>query len=452
MKLFKLSARDSLLPLAVDNGGKVIFQDGSDIPLMYWPNGACCFEANLYIGDLVLQGVAKSSLSQYAYDISHIIRYCFNNRIPLHELTDVEFIFFITSLKGQKIRASEDDFKRENKTVRAIGRRTLHFLESVGRVHGIAQMVGIEGQIKVFYKKSTSKAGSNSITTYTASHVSFPVGGRDRKTKPILIAKDIIRQLNLSVPKSTSNIFIAARRRLLIRLLEITGGRRSEIAKLTVSSLRPALNGQCAYLVLQTSKRRDSFREISVSHIDYLFIRQYIDINLLLIGAKLEIDITTDTPLMLSVTKQEALAHNTVTQELSQIATAGDVVLKSHPHLFRHRFITKQFVRLLQHYKIVHKDDFWSRWRIDDDLKQAVQEVAGHARKESLDIYLDLANAEFSQLCEVREAVQYQEELTSMRHHAELLLDDIKNGISEDEIYLRVQALSSLGQGPIVSH
>lgn len=59
--------------------------------------------------------------------------------------------------------------------------------------------------------------------------------------------------------------------------------------------------------------------------------------------------------------------------------------------MFRHRFITKQFVNLIKQYNYENQDQFRKALLDTNTLKQKIQQMTGHQNLNSLDVYIDLA-------------------------------------------------------------
>jgi integrase len=374
-----------------------------NIPILHWPDGTWCYEANIYMFNKFEQGLSRlgrgSTLHTYATQLCHIIRYCFSNKIDFIKLTDTHFRAFITYLKGE--RSETSDQVRSADSVLAIGKRTLDFLSQVALMHDHHSMLGPDGQIRAIRKKAIIKIEDRTdpIARYYWHHKSFPrpSGPRQRNA----ISQEVIDALITAATNAQTSLFIRRRRYTLIRLLEITGGRREEVRNLTVESVREAYKMENPSLRLITVKRRGNIvteRLIPISKQDCEFLLDFIEKSRQIIINKTLGRKNDHGLVIISERTGKPFATNTITQELHTLKSLAKIPSKAHPHMFRHRFITKLFVSYIQHYCIVHKDDFRRRLLDTDYLKRKVMELTGHKRISSLDRYIDPAFDEYFEI------------------------------------------------------
>ena len=85
------------------------------------------------------------------------------------------------------------------------------------------------------------------------------------------------------------------------------------------------------------------------------------------------------------------IESNTITQELSLLAKAAGIVTPSCPHMFRHRYITKLLVALIEQHRISNKDSFLQYYQDIEKFKIKVQQYTGHKSIDSLDVYIHAA-------------------------------------------------------------
>lgn len=372
----------------------------ANIPMLHWPNGTWCHEANVYIFNKFEQGLSRSgrgsTLHTYATQLCHIIRYCFSNEIDFINLTDTHFRSFITFLKGE--RSEQREYVRSPDSVRAIGRITLDFLSHIALMHDKPSLLGVDGQIRAIRKKAIIKIedSDDSIARYYWHHkvLPRPSGPREKDA----IRQEAIDALIAAATNAKTSVFIRRRRYTLIRLLEITGGRREEIRNLTVESVREAYKMDNPSLRLITVKRRGnktSERLIPISKQDCEFLLDFIDKSRQLIINKTLGRHHDHGFVIISESSGKQFATNTITQEIRNLKILAKIQSKIHPHMFRHRFITKLFVSFIQHYCIVNRDDFRRRLLDTDYIKRKLMELTGHKRISSLDRYIDPAFDEY---------------------------------------------------------
>ncbi|MGQ2965656.1 MAG: tyrosine-type recombinase/integrase, partial [Methylophilus sp.] len=239
-KLYTLTSNEFEMPHYVDLQHKVHTRKANDIPMMSWPDGSWCLPANIYILNLYEKGLSRlnegGTIKSYATNISHLLRYVYYNKIEINELTDNEFCLFITMLQGERNQNNPEAFVRDANAVIAIGTNCLDFLHTVGKLYHNPNLIGPDGQIRAFEKQIEIKQeavnkGPTKVYRNYWSHRSFP--SPDPKKKRLPISSINIEKLRQIILPTSSSIFLRKRRYVMLKLLEITGGRRSEVASLT---------------------------------------------------------------------------------------------------------------------------------------------------------------------------------------------------------------------------
>src|ERR1051326_365216 len=123
-KLYHFSMQSFTRYAGLAPNGDVVSVPVGRIPLMVWPNGRWCWEANTYLGSLLERGLSTrtrgGTLLTYAAHISHLLRYCAATlrRTRFIELTDGQFTDFVRGLSA--VPESGPPLRNRN-TVRAIG-------------------------------------------------------------------------------------------------------------------------------------------------------------------------------------------------------------------------------------------------------------------------------------------------------------------------------------------
>lgn len=266
-KLFSLAPSTFMLPTAVEVAGKVHSTPAAGVPLMRWPDGRWCFPANTFMLKLYRQGLTHDdkggTLGTYAAALTHLIRFCFANGVDFIDLTDQQFTLFMRALHGER-RTNDPDIRvREPMTTRAIGHVCLGFLSHVGSLYGDPDFVGPDGIIRATLEQKSFK-GFSSLSWH---HPSFPLPSEEKRRVPI--STNQIAELQNAVFESSATTYQRLRRYVMIRLLEITGGRRSEVALLTVNSVVEATRMAKPALKMCTKKRGDNkMRLVPISRHD----------------------------------------------------------------------------------------------------------------------------------------------------------------------------------------
>jgi site-specific recombinase XerC len=442
---FKLYHNTSLnfeLPSHVDMQRQVITTEASDIPMVSWPDGKWCFEANAYLLELFYRGLSRrnrgGSLLVYATSISHLLRYLNENNIKLIELSDNQFSLFMRLLQGETRPNQPGTFVRDSNSVIAIGRKCLDFLFFVGKLYQDDSFIGPKGQIIAIQKEFIAKSKSTSamfrkIVHNFWHHRSFP--NPSPKNKRLPISNENIEKLRNIIAQSSSSTFQLKRRYVMLKLLEITGGRRSEIAALTCKSVYQASKTQLLEVI--TTKRRgntEHFRLIPIARHDVAFLIEFIEKNRRVVIRKTCGKEKDSDLLLISKITGYGLKANTITQEIATLSIAAGIQEKSCPHMFRHRFITKLFVALIEQHQFENLDSFRKALLDTESLKQKVQEWTGHKNIASLDGYIHLAFDEITNFEKTYNAVRTQSIVQSAKGSLTQIKTELKNGVSVNEI------------------
>jgi|APLak6261671146_1056082.scaffolds.fasta_scaffold00545_2 integrase len=447
-KLYFLTAPDYELPSHIDVQHRVITREAADIPMIMWPDGTWCFPANVYMLDLFHRGLSRKNrggtLLTYATNISHLLRYVFQNKIDLARLTDNQFSLFIKLLQGERSASQPEVHARDANAVIAIGRNCLDFLASFGRLYQDESFIGPKGQIcaeqKEFeVKQGRGRKGTIKLTRQYWYHRSFPIA--DPKNKRLPISTDALNKLRQIASEASGSIFQRKRRYVMLKLLEITGGRRSELAAITCDSVLKASKMNEPMLKLMTAKKRaakEEYRYIPIASHDVAFLLEFIEINRRRIIRATCGHGNDDGYLLISETTGRKLRPNTITQEIATLSKAAGIKEKCCPHMFRHRFITKLFVALIEQHEFENTDSF-RRALIDiESIKQKVQQWTGHTSLNSLDVYINLAFEEATHFKNTYNIVKTRNIIDSFKGTLKQLQAELETGSSSIEISTRL--------------
>jgi integrase len=279
---------------------------------------------------------------------------------------------------------------RDANAVISIGKRCLYFLRHVSELYQIENFVSANGQIQGYERAVSIRINGKIITKMVLYHDCFPSPDSARRRLPI--STTAIESLHKAVYKVSSDIFIRKRRYALLRALEITGGRRSEVCSLKVEDVYAALRSPEILLTINTLKRgKIVTRELPISKIDLNFLIEYIEVNRAWTIMNTCGDKNDSGYLFVNSRTGLKIESNTITQELSTLANAAGIVTPSCPHMFRHRYITKLLVALIEQHKISNKDSFLKYYQDIEKFKAKVKQYTGHKSIQSLDVYIHAA-------------------------------------------------------------
>jgi integrase len=123
------------------------------------------------------------------------------------------------------------------------------------------------------------------------------------------------------------------------------------------------------------------------------------------------------------------------------LAKAAGIDEKAHAHMFRHRFITKLFVALIEQHTVENVDDFRRALLDTESMKQKIQQWTGHTSTASLEIYINLAFEEVANFKKTYDAVTLARVIDSMRNQVAILRDDINSGMTQIEVMIKFEQL-----------
>lgn len=396
-QLYSLSQPKFLAPSYVDLDGKLHTRPADNLPLLVWPDGSWCHSANSFIRELFERNLSRrnngGSLATAAADVTHLLRFCWGRRVDPSDLTDDQFREFIASLLKERRIGKPGQAARSPSRVVAIGRTCLQLLASIEARSGVP-LLGPTGRINAVLKDHTVRLHNRSGKPRTKvvhywHHESFPIPESKKKRSPI--STENIQRLRDAVARMSNSTHLRIRRHVLIKLLEITGARRGEIADLTVESVQAAADMTFPMLRLSTFKKRsDETRLVPISRADLRFLLDYIEIHRRPVVRRKNHG-PDEGFLLISDTRGTPFHPNSITHELREMALAAGIVEKTCPHMFRHRFITKLFVALIEQHKIQNPDEFRQLLIDGETFKRKVAEWTGHQNLNSLEVYIDLA-------------------------------------------------------------
>jgi hypothetical protein len=379
------------------SGERTLTHDVSGIPLPLWPDGGWCPELAGYMHSLAIRRLSLADRGgtpgAYASELSHLVRYCYSNNVDFHRMSDEQFDDFVEALT--KAKRADGEPARSGRTVVRIGRRSLDFLEHVGKQRGITDFVSLDGPHINAERKMIVRSGSGqgaATARHYWHHHSFPPMSPVSRRYPI--PEDYINRLRKAAHGIKSSSFLKKRRLTLLRVLDATGARRIEVANLTEADVRAAKAMNKPYLQLLTFKRGGvpERRMLPISHSELDFIIEYIDgYRAPLIEKKLGPN--DHGFVFVSESTGAPITPNTITLELHILRKAAGIEGKAHPHLFRHRYITLALLRLIRAYNIKDKDHFGEMLLKMNQFAQEVMERTGHRTMISLSRYVDWAFA-----------------------------------------------------------
>ena len=376
--------------------GRVRTDDVSGMPLPTWPDGRWCIELAAHMD--VLKSLRRSlfdrggTLGTYIYELSHLTRYCFANKVDFHSLTDAHFEMFVRNLAAEK--NSDGEQVRNNRTIVRIGRRSLDFLNLVGIRRKIPDYLSPDGpHIRAVRRIFTRKLSRNkAVRVEYWHHRCFPEASEVNRRSPV--TENNINLLRKAAATSSGSSARKKRRLTLLRVLEATGARRIEVANLKVSDVRAAKEMERPFLKMLTVKRRGDpeIRFVPISHAELDYIIEYVDYYRAPIIERFNGGVDHDI-LFINHRTGKPIVANTVTLEIYMLRKAAGIKGRVHPHLFRHRFITVKIYGLIRAHQIRDAQQFIELFMRLESFKVEVMEQTGLKSVETLNHYVDWAFA-----------------------------------------------------------
>ncbi|MCX4170311.1 MULTISPECIES: tyrosine-type recombinase/integrase [Paraburkholderia] len=423
-KLYCITTDDCSLPLHVTPSG-VSHYPAHDIPQVLWPDGTVCWLVNLYLLSGYRKGRSRKNkggtLLTWAKNLSHLVRWCYQNKVDFIDLTDSHFRMFVNALLVEKDEELVAERKRGDQQVSNICSTVLNFLAFVdSRMPGL-NLIGPDGRVRA-EKKSIQVKGSRGGQTVTRTvwvHEHVPRHGRTRRRQPISTsAVNRLYEANATVAASA---FVARRRYIMLRLLEITGGRRIEVSLVRVLDLEEA--ERTGELKVYTAKQRrdDVFRYVPVTQADLRDILSFVKhyrhrVMRSTIGTAKDHGF-----LFIAETNGQPLEIDTLGAELYVLRKAAGIDdEEACMHAFRHRYITNIFRDLIRTHHFESPSDLRRALLSTETLKAKVMEWTGHSSLEALDHYIHMAFEAESNFQETLDLLQAKRVVQSLQ----LLLRD----------------------------
>lgn len=437
--------------------GEIKVREANYLSFLAYPDGSPCLQANLFMLELYEKNHSRGhpgdpggTIKAYAKDLSHLIRFCHFNRIQFEQMNDSWFIMFINSLRAERNEINPSARKRESKKLNDIGRKSLRFLDFVGSLSGDDCFVenSIKGFKKTFsIKAEKSKRGFVEKTSW--HHRAFDTESPTRKRNAI--SDTIIDQLYQAIPKIRSETLdhleaklLDRRRNAMLKLLEITGARIGELSLLKASDFERAMSHTRPMLRLITLKRGDQQeRFIPVLKQDLFMLKPYAKITRPQVLRR-NLGPEGGHDFFFVGSDGKPLSSKYMSNEVGVLRRQAGITGDACAHMFRNRFITRLFVRLIQEWEFNTPDDFRKALLDTDSFKQQVQQYTNHKRLESLDVYIDWAFDELAELDSILQVVNLRSVYETFDKNVLHLHRELEAGLPIDEYLQRYEELMRL--------
>ncbi len=394
---YRLTSTDLRLPHVYVGARAGRTTSTGQVPVSLWPDGSVCWPATMYLCAKYRAGKSTrtrgGTLATYAKQLGHLIRFCYSSGRDFQTLNDADIDRWIEQLLAEETVDSHQRVRlaRNATQVGVVGRRALDFLTWVEAMlapnTGLIGVAGDGCQITVELKTFRKRGKSSTFL----SHPSFPTRDATRRRTPV--TKDQIDRLFAANLASRQSDYIKRRRSVMVHLALATGGRRLEMAFVTVDQI--LLAAESGLLPLDVVKSRSGkVREIPVvrSRLEPIlsFIRGH--------RAKLirsTVGTAGDCGRLFLTASGHPLSEETLTNDMHDLATLAGLEVRACLHMFRHRFFTDMAYHFLLGIR-----EFAERRELTAPSErlvlQEMRTLSGHASDESLLRYIHAAYKEAS--------------------------------------------------------
>jgi site-specific recombinase XerD len=129
--------------------------------------------------------------------------------------------------------------------------------------------------------------------------------------------------------------------------------------------------------------------------------------------------------------KGTKLASGTLANEISDLCRVAKITDQpAHWHLFRHAFITQKLKAIILQHDIANHDEFRKALLNTEAFKQQLQQWTGHDSLSALDVYINLAFSELSNMDMAYNAVNLGSAVSVFQDRLDSLKEEIAKGES----------------------
>ena len=394
-KLYLITSGDCRLPLHAGQGGVVTYP-AHDIPQLLWPDGTICWLANIFLLNGYRKGRSRKNkggtLLTWAKNLSHLIRWCYQNKIDFIDLTDSHFKMFINTLLIEKDTEQPSEKRRSEQQVTTICSTVLNFLAFLDGKYPGLNLLGPTGRIRAeqrTFKIMTGRSGTT-INRTSWVHECVPRHRKTRRRQPI--STSAVNRLYEANVTLNATPLVSRRRYIMLRLLEITGGRRIEISQIKVKDIEEAIKTGELKLFSAKQSRHEAYRFVPVTQTDLKDLQSFIKHYRQRVIRKTIGHTNDHSMLFINNDNGLPLEIDTLGTEFYLLRKAAGIIdEEACLHAFRHRYITNIFRNLIRSHRYQSEGDLRTALLSTETLKLKVMEWTGHSNIDSLDRYIHLA-------------------------------------------------------------
>ena len=398
-------------------------------PIASYDNGAPCFLVNMYLQSPDVIKLSFESILKKAYALSNLISFCENHNIKFKEFNETTLFKFANFLKQERNPRKPEQKARNNNAINYILKTTLYFFDFIGEQFFNEKNYCINIlNAKKISKNIKLKDRVNSVESSGLHHRCFVQHDPLKKRSPI--SQQDIDKLHESIPKISNEKYIQHRTSIMLKILEITGARVGEISNLKIDDIEEAYKQEQPFLKMKTLKKQNQrdTRLVPVEKLDLKEIVTFIKIHRSKVIRKTIGKQNDHKFLFINNNTGKPLEKITISNEINKLKKLSGIENQTCAHMFRHRYITRFFIKLIKQYDLENKNDFRNALIDINSLKVHIQQVTGHTNVNSLDHYIDLAKDELSNIDTVLKKVNDSNYMESIQREEHSLLRKLENG------------------------
>lgn len=389
--------------------------------ILSWPDGTPCLYAEMFLLDksyrLTTRRNDGGSLKVAATDLSHLLRFCWQYEHNLWELGDNELREMIAWLQQPRSINNPTAPQRNRNTINRVIAQVIEFLLWLQRtIMPERQIVGTrEQRPQITCVETTGRrygqpwAGRLAFTFRLTADSPDPKGPISRELRQQLW-EGVVRMAGAATENAhymarfpsraawlAERDYLRARRELMLSLLDATGCRPGELARLSLAkNLACVATGKIILTTLKRRRAEDPERIIPLARVVCvrleLFIRKY---RAALVTAlqQRNRDVVANDAVFITCRTGTPMLEVALTKDFQRITRCAGITQRTCMSMFRHRFITNMVALHLNAFvrESPGKD---RQYLIEADYRSILKRVAvftGHGSVDSLFVYIDWA-------------------------------------------------------------
>jgi len=403
------------------DGNNIKYKRYDKFPFVVNSNGKAVTPVNMYLSSYLHNNYSEHTIKRTAHCLSLLISYCDSKNLRLIDFMDDDLVSFSKSLQNED---------RNNTTINNIISCVIDFLDFFGK-----NFLNNESYVKDLFNVEYLNHKINGKEFKKIKHKSMLLNA-DKKTGNA-INLETIDMLYRNIDKIYKSKFTQERTKILLMLLEHTGARIGEISSIKIKDIKESLSNDKHMLKLITLKRKSEY--IRYVPLNKLLLNQ-IDVFIKIHRNKIiknTVGVKDEGFLFINELNGVKMSSNSLGNDFNRLKKVIGLENELSAHMFRHRFITNIFIKLIKEYDLENKLGFRNALLDIETLKAHVQELTGHKNIKSLDTYLHLAKSELANMPEILKKLNESKNEEAIEYKERFLLNELKSGNISTEDYIK---------------